>query len=79
MKCAEDAGLVGLEALGWLMKRLRCRAGKRNALLSSKRAHGRFSGQMKRFLELPFLVVRRDEAQVTECWCPDEAASAGLV
>ena len=30
--------------------------------------------QMERFLDLTFLVVRRDEAQVTECWCPDEAA-----
>ena len=28
--------------------------------------------QMERFLELNFLVVRREEAQVTECWCPDE-------
>ena len=35
--------------------------------------------QMERFLELTFLAVPRDETQVTECWCPDEAASAGLV
>ena len=35
--------------------------------------------QMERFLELNFLVVRRDEAQVTECWCPDEAAKQELV
>ncbi len=28
--------------------------------------------QMERFLELNFLVVRREEAQVTECWCQDE-------
>ena len=30
--------------------------------------------QMERFLDLAFLVVHRDETQVTECWCPDEAA-----
>ena len=35
--------------------------------------------QMERFLELTFLVVRRDEAQVTECWCPDEAVKRELV
>ena len=35
--------------------------------------------QMERFLELNFLVVRRDEAQVTECWCPDEVAKQELV
>ena len=29
---------------------------------------------MERFLDLTFLVVGRDEAKVTECWCPDEAA-----
>ena len=29
---------------------------------------------MERFLDLTFLVVRRDVAQVTECWCPDEWA-----
>ena len=28
--------------------------------------------EMERFLELNFLVVLREEAQVTECWCPDE-------
>ena len=28
---------------------------------------------MERFLELTFLVVRRDEVQDTECWCPDRA------
>ena len=28
--------------------------------------------QIERFLDLNFLVVRREEAQVTECWCPDE-------
>ena len=27
---------------------------------------------MKRFLDLTFLVVRREQAQVTECWCLDE-------
>ena len=26
---------------------------------------------MERFLDLTFLVVSRDEAQVTECWCPE--------
>ena len=34
---------------------------------------------MERFLALTFLVVRRDEAQVTECWCPDEAVKRELV
>ena len=34
---------------------------------------------MERFLDLTFLVVSRDEAQVTECWCPDEAVKQGLV
>ena len=28
--------------------------------------------QMERFLELTFLLVALDEAQVTECWRPDE-------
>ena len=28
---------------------------------------------IERFLELNFLVVRREEAQVTEYWCPYEA------
>ena len=35
--------------------------------------------QMERFLELTFLVVRREEAQVTECWCPDEVVKKELV
>ena len=35
--------------------------------------------QMERFLELNFLVVRREEAQVTECWCPDESVKQELV
>ena len=35
--------------------------------------------QMKRFLDLTFLVVRREGAQVTECWCPDEVAKQELV
>ena len=35
--------------------------------------------QMERFLELNFLVVRREEAQVTECWCPDEVVKQVLV
>ena len=35
--------------------------------------------QMERFLELNFLVVRRDEAQVTECWCQDEAVKQELM
>jgi len=35
--------------------------------------------QTERFLELTFLVVRRDEAQLTECWCPDEVAKKELV
>ena len=35
--------------------------------------------QMERFLELTFLVVRREEAQVTECWCPDEAVKKELM
>ena len=34
---------------------------------------------MERFLELTFLVVRRKEVQVTECWCPDEAVKKELV
>ena len=35
--------------------------------------------QMERFLELTFLVVRRDEVQVTECWCSDEAVKKELM
>ena len=35
--------------------------------------------QMERFIELNFLVVRREEAQVTECWCPDEVVKKELV
>ena len=35
--------------------------------------------QMERFLDLAFLVVRRDEAQVTECWCPDEVVKKELI
>ena len=35
--------------------------------------------QMERFLELTFLVVRREEAQVSECWCPDEQVRRELV
>ena len=31
------------------------------------------------FLDLAFLVVHRDETQVTECWCPDEVAKQELV
>ena len=34
--------------------------------------------QMERFLDLTFLVVRREGAQVTECWCPDEAVKQEL-
>ena len=34
---------------------------------------------MERFLELTFLVVRREEAQFTECWCPDEAVKKELM
>ena len=34
---------------------------------------------MERFLDLTFLVVSRDEAQVTECWCPDEAVKQELM
>ena len=71
MKSAEGAGFTGLKALGWLMKRLRHLAGKK-CVVKLKRAHGRFSGQIERFLDLAFLVVRREEAQVTDCWCPDE-------
>ena len=35
--------------------------------------------QMERFLEMTFLVVRRDEAQLTECWCPDELVKQELM
>ena len=35
--------------------------------------------QMERFLDLNFLVVRREEAQVTECWCPDEQVNQELM
>ena len=35
--------------------------------------------QMERFLDLTFLVVRRDEAQVTECWCPNRAVKQELM
>ena len=31
------------------------------------------------FLDLAFLVVHRDETQVTECWCPDEVVKKELV
>ena len=34
---------------------------------------------MERFLDLTFLVVRRDEAQVAECWCRDEAVKKEMV
>ena len=34
---------------------------------------------MERFPDLTFLVVRREEAQVTECWCPDEQVRQELV
>ena len=34
---------------------------------------------MERFLDLTFLVVRRDKAQVTECWCPDEVVKKRLM
>lgn len=34
---------------------------------------------MERFLDPTFLAVRRDEAQVTECWCPDEVVKQGLM
>ena len=34
---------------------------------------------MERFLDLTFLVVRREEAQVTECWCPDEVVKQELM
>ena len=34
---------------------------------------------MERFLDLAFLVVRREEAQVTECWCADEVVKKELV
>ena len=34
--------------------------------------------QMEDFLDLTFLVVRRDEAQLTECWCPDRAVKREL-
>ena len=35
--------------------------------------------QMEGFLDLNFLVVRREEAQVTECWCPNEQVGQELV
>ena len=35
--------------------------------------------QLERFLDLTLLVVRREEAQVTEYWCPDEAVKRELV
>ena len=35
--------------------------------------------QIERFLDLNFLVVRREEAQGTECWCPDETVKQELV
>ena len=34
---------------------------------------------MERFLDLTFLAVRWEEAQVTECWCPDEAVKKELM
>ena len=34
---------------------------------------------MDRFLDLTFLVVRRDEVQLTEGWCPDEVVKKELV
>ena len=35
--------------------------------------------QIERFLDLNCLVVRREEAQGTECWCPDEVVKKELV
>ena len=35
--------------------------------------------QIERFRDLNFLVVRREEAQGTECWCPDETVKQELV
>ena len=35
--------------------------------------------QMKHFLQSTFLVVRRDEAEVTECWCPDDVVNQELM
>ena len=37
------------------------------------------AAHMERFPELTFLVVRRDGAQLTECWCPDEVVKKELV
>ena len=34
---------------------------------------------MERFFDLNLLVVRREEAQGTECWCPDETVKQELV
>ena len=34
---------------------------------------------MERFLDLTFLVVRREEAQVPECWCLGEVVKKELV
>ena len=72
MKCAEGADLAGLKALEWLMKRLGHRAGKR-CVIKLKR-YERLGAN-----ERAFLVVRREGAQVTECWCPDEVAKQELV
>ena len=35
--------------------------------------------QMERFLDLTFVVVHRDETQVTECWCLYEVAKQELM
>ena len=35
--------------------------------------------QIEDFLDLTFLAVRREEAQVTECWFPDESVKQKLV
>ena len=37
------------------------------------------SAQIEDFLDPTFLAVRRDEAQVTECRCPDEVVKQGLM
>ena len=37
------------------------------------------SAHMERFLDLTFLLVSLDEAQVIGCWCPDEVVKQELL
>ena len=53
--------------------------GLRLLIISVAQPWPELPAQMEHFLGLTFLVVRRDVAQVTECWCPDEQVKQALV